>query len=190
MTTAIGAYVAEQRKVKHLTRGQLAAAMGYSNLAKGANRISALERSGRSVEGLLEKVITVLELDRQRVRTLLEEDRRRVADDWQRWADEAVEPELRFRAIPAVWCVDSTMPRHLSRGQAIQVARSRAMDRKRTYVLVWSRTEEIWCYPGGGTYLKTMEVGEAAGPFTRLRRRADRGFVFGPPSTVAPRPGR
>jgi hypothetical protein len=45
--------------------------------------------------------------------------------------------------------------------------------------LVWSRKEEIWRYPEGTTFVKTMDVGEAAGPFTRLRGRGNRGFIFG-----------
>jgi hypothetical protein len=47
------------------------------------------------------------------------------------------------------------------------------------YVLVWSRKEEIWCYPDGSSGVVTMKVGEAAGPFTRLRGRGNRGFIFG-----------
>ncbi len=35
MTTLTGAYLAEQRQAKGLTRGQLAAALGYANIAKG-----------------------------------------------------------------------------------------------------------------------------------------------------------
>jgi hypothetical protein len=47
------------------------------------------------------------------------------------------------------------------------------------YVLVWSRKEEVWRYPEGSTRVVTMKVGEAAGPFTRLRGRGNRGFIFG-----------
>ena len=44
---------------------------------------------------------------------------------------------------------------------------------------VWSRKEEVWCYSEGATFVKTMDVGEAAGPFTRLRGRGNRGFIVG-----------
>ena len=41
----------------------LAAAVGYKNLAKSANRTLALERDSRVVDGLLASIIRVLGLD-------------------------------------------------------------------------------------------------------------------------------
>jgi hypothetical protein len=53
------------------------------------------------------------------------------------------------------------------------------VDRKRTHVLVWSRKEEVWCYPDGATRVDMMNVGEVAGPFTRLwQRGGNREFIF------------
>jgi transcriptional regulator with XRE-family HTH domain len=178
VTTLTGAYLAERRHAKGLTRGQLAAALGYTNIAKGANRIVHLERDGKAVAGLLDKIVDVLALDRHHVQKLLDEDRRRVMDEWERWASEAVEPQLRRRLMPAVWG-GAQMPKDLSRTEAVEFARTRAVEERLTYVLIWSRWEEIWCYPAGTTLVRTMDVGEAAGPCTRLRGRGNRGFTFG-----------
>jgi len=49
MLTRTGAYLFDQRQAKHLTRGQLAAALGYTNIAKGVSRIVHLERDGEAV---------------------------------------------------------------------------------------------------------------------------------------------
>src|SRR5439155_16781385 len=67
MHSRLGAYVAEQRRARHLNPQQLAAAIGYKNLAKGANRILALEQSGETAGDLLDKLVAVLGLDREHV---------------------------------------------------------------------------------------------------------------------------
>lgn len=178
MQTRTGAYLAAQRRTKHLSPQALAAAVGYTNLAKGANRILALEREGDAVDGLLDKIINVLELDHEHVHALVAEDIRLFEEAWERWVAEPVEPQLRRRMIPAVWGL-AQIPKGLSRDEAIEFASARAVEKKSTYVLVWSRREEIWCYPEGGTLVQTMKVGEVAGPFTRIRGRRSRGFIFG-----------
>jgi hypothetical protein len=86
------------------------------------------------------------------------------------------------------------MPKDPSRDKAVECAKIRAVEERLTHVLVWSRKEEIWCYPEGTTLVKTMDVGEAAGPFTRLRGRRQPRFhlrlCVEPRSVVLPRPSR
>jgi hypothetical protein len=178
VTSRTGAYFAEQRRASRLTLGQLAAAIGYTNIAKGASRILALERDGVAVRGLLDKIINALGLDGEHVRNLVAEDRRLFEESWQRWATEPIQPELRRRLMAAVWG-RAQMPTALSREDAVEFAKSRAVAERLTFVLVWSRREEIWCYPDGRTFVKTMEVGQAAGPFTKLSGQKNRGFLFG-----------
>jgi hypothetical protein len=179
MLTKTGAYFAEQRRAKHFNPHTLAAALGYSNVAKGANRILALEREGNAPDGLLDNITNVLGLDREHIQELLTEDRRRVEKNWQRWANEPVEPRLRFRPFAGLWCGES-LPEHLTREQALDFARTRATERHLTYVLVWSRKEEIWCYAEGDTRVSLMNVGDVAGPVTTLRGRGgSHGFSFG-----------
>ena len=179
MRTRTGAYLAEQRRGKHLTPQQLAAAVGYTNLAKGGNRILALERDGKVVDGLLDNVIDVLGVDRRQVQALVAEDRQRFEDDWNRWASEPVPPQLRYKALPAIWCGER-LPEPVSRDDAIAFASARAMDTQRIYLLMWSRKEEIFCRPDGRTSARTIDVGEMPGPYTTLRGRGGKqGFIFG-----------
>jgi hypothetical protein len=173
-----GAYLAEQRRTQHLSPQRLAAALGYTNLTKGARRILALERDGHAIDGLLDHIINVLGLDHDLVHALVAEDRRLFEEAWQHWAGEPVEPELRRRLMAAIWG-RAQMPKGLSREEAVAFAKTRAVKSRLTYMLVRSRKEEIWCYPDGSSGVVTMKVGEAAGPFTRLRGRGNRGFIFG-----------
>jgi hypothetical protein len=47
--TRTGAYLSEQRHARHLNTHQLAAALGYTNLVKGARRILALDAYASAV---------------------------------------------------------------------------------------------------------------------------------------------
>jgi len=174
MQTHTGTYLAAARKAKHLTLGQLARRIGYQNLAKGSRRIQQLEREGRTVDGLLERLVSALDLDPAHVWSLVEQDRQA----WVAWASEPVEPELRVRLIPAIWG-RAKLPVGLSREGALQFARARAVETGRVHVLMCNRAEEVWCYGDGTTYTRVMKIGEVAGPCTRLKGGGGAGFLFG-----------
>jgi hypothetical protein len=176
--TLTGAYLAEQRRARHLNSHELARLVGYDNLTKGARRILALERDGVTVPGLLDKIVDALLLDRDHVFSLMDEDRREFQAAWEQWADEPVPPQLRRRWMAAVWG-RVPMPTGLTRGEAVEFAQVRAVEEERTFVLIWSRREEIWIYPTGETYERRMNFGDVAGPVMRLRGHGERGFVFG-----------
>jgi hypothetical protein len=178
MLTRTGAFIADQRRAQRLNPQELASRVGYQNLGKGGNRILALERDGVTVPGLLDKIISTLGLDREVVRGLVDEDRREFHEAWERWVNETIEPQLRRRWMPAIWG-RVPLPKGLSREEAVEFAKTRAVEERRTFVLVWSRREENWLYPSGDIAVYPMKVGEIAGPFTRLRGRGERGFVFG-----------
>ena len=178
MHSRLGAYLAEQRRARHLTPQQLAAAIGYKNLAKGSNRILALERSGETAGDLLDQIAAALGLDREHVRALADEDRRAMTEAWERWASDPVEPQMRYRVMPAIWC-RAAVPDGLSREEAVAFASARAVDTAWTHVLIWSRREEVWCYADGRVRAELMKVGEVAGPVTRLRGRRSASFLFG-----------
>jgi hypothetical protein len=151
---------------------------GLHQSHEGRETDSPLERDGHAIDGLLDHIINVLGLDHDLVHALVAEDRRLFEEAWQHWAGEPVEPELRRRLMAASWG-RAQMPKGLSREEAVAFAKTRAVKSRLTYMLVWSRKEEIWCYPDGSSGVVTMKVGEAAGPFTRLRGRGNRGFIFG-----------
>ena len=76
MLTGTGTYIAEQRRARSLNSHELARALGYTNVVKGARRILALERDGITVPGLPTRSIAVLKLDADHVHALVAEDRR------------------------------------------------------------------------------------------------------------------
>ena len=168
MVFRTGAYLAQQRRAQHLNTHQLAAALGYVSVVKGARRILDLERDGRAAGGLLDKLIDVLGLDRAYVYALVTEDRQRFEDEWNRWANEPVRPKLRFKAMPAIWAGEP-LPENVSREEAIEFASKRAVERKTLYMVLWSRKEEILCRPDGTSSARTMAVGDVAGPYLRIR---------------------
>jgi hypothetical protein len=63
------------------------------------------------------------------------------------------------------------MPKDLSQEEAVEFAKARAVEARMTYVLVWSRKEEIWCY------LRHIEGDGQADQILRARlsRRTDWG---------------
>lgn len=162
MQNLTGVYIAQQRHARHLTLGQLAARAKYSNTSRGARRIAALEREGILVDGLLTRLIDALDLDRGYVQTLLADDLRAHQEAWVRWADEPVEPELRVRLLAAVWS-RTPLPTGCSKGSALTYASDRARRTKLTHVLVWSRREEVWCYPNGSTGTNITTFDDTAG---------------------------
>ena len=178
MDSRLGAFISEHRRARKLTPQQLAAAIGYKNLAKGGNRILVLERSGETAGDLLDKLVAVLGLDREHLYALADEDRRAFIEAWEAWASEPVAPEMRYRVMPVVWC-RAAVPDGLSREEAVAFAHARAVDTRWAHVLIWSRREEVWCYPDGRVQVMMMKVGEVAGPTVRLRGRGNRGFTFG-----------
>lgn len=178
MQTLTGQYFEAQRRAQHLTLAQMATAIGYTNSSKGARRVQALEREGRTVPGLLDKVVQVLRLDREYVQGLIAEDRRRFRAAWEKWASERVEPVLRFRPFATLWCGEP-LPKGLSRTDAIEYMRARAIGRHCVYVLIWSRSEAIYSNELGTTWEDVAKVGEVAGPYVTLRGRHGQGFFFG-----------
>jgi len=176
MWNRTGQYLAAERQARHLTLGQLARAIGYTNVSKGARRIQALERDSVTVPDLLDRVVAALGLDPAHVHALVAEDRRAYAEAWERWASEPIAPELRFRPFAALWC-GTALPKGLTHDAAIAYARQRAVTTGLTHVLVWSRKEEVWCYPDGTTGTGIMEVGQVAGPYSMLK--GGREFTFG-----------
>jgi hypothetical protein len=94
-------------------------------------------------------------------------------------ASEPVTPTLRYKVMPAMWRRER-LPAQVSRDEAIAFASARAVERKLLYLVIWSRKEEVLCYPDGRVSPRTMDVGEVPGPFLRLRGRGGKvGFCFG-----------
>jgi hypothetical protein len=178
MPTRTGAYLAVQRRTQHLSPQRLAAALGYTNLTKGARRIL---RSNATAMPSTDCWTTSSTSSDWTTTSCMPWSPRTAGSSKRPGNTGPANPLNRNcgrRLMAAIWG-RAQMPKGLSREEAVAFAKTRAVKSRLTYVLVWSRNEEIWCYPDGSSGVVTMKVGEAAGPFTRLRGRGNRGFIFG-----------
>jgi hypothetical protein len=78
MLTRTGAYLAEQRRTKHLNPNN-SPPLSDTRIWRRARTGFSLERDGNSVDGFVDKVVHVLALDREFAPTLMDDDGRHVA---------------------------------------------------------------------------------------------------------------
>ncbi len=158
-----GQFIEQQRRARMVTRSQLARSVGYENINRGARRITALERGEDMPIELVDRIIRALQLDEGYVHALMDEDRRAYNHEVNKWLDEPIIPELRFRALAAVWC-RAQLPVDITRDDAIAYARDRAGTTGFIHFIRWSRREGWWCSPDGSVGVETSTVENANGP--------------------------
>ena len=165
-----GQHFKATRLSRGLTPQRLAAQVGYRNVNRGANRILAFESQGVITKDLFSKLITGLSLDPDHVRALVEEDRRAYYQAWEDWASQPVEPQLVFRTSgPCIW-FHKSLPAGLTKEQAVAFTKGLvAQSDGFTYVLIWSRKEEVWFYPNRHVCERTRRAGAMGGPYNTLR---------------------
>ncbi len=177
MRTQTGTYLAEQRLARRLTPQQLAAQVGYGNLAKGANRGLALERNAMDANDLLNRVVAALDVDRGYVQRLIEQDKRAWRERWEVWVNAPVTPQLIRRVIPAIWC-RVQLADGLSKSAAVEHAKAQAVATGSAHALVWRRRETVWCHADGRVEMTVARMGEPNGPYMRLQGDS-RPFLLG-----------
>jgi len=143
MANELGNYVRESREAKGLTRGEAVKKMGYKNIAKGANRLVAVERGEIPDEEFLRKIVNALELDIEKVNGCIKtvEDRREA--EYQKWLDEPVPMELHLRLIPGV-VGSKPVPSGLSEQKAIDWACAEAKRLRSRCCLALDRRRSVW----------------------------------------------
>jgi hypothetical protein len=99
----LGDFLRAERLKQGLTLGQLAHMVGYRNIAKGARRILALERTGTGKPDLMVNVAEALNLDWAVVEGLADEDHQERLREWERWVSEPVPMCLVVRLMAAVY---------------------------------------------------------------------------------------
>jgi hypothetical protein len=82
MMSKLAAFIQAERLKRGLSLGKLARMVGYRNIAKGARRIIALERTGMAKPDLLVNVAEALDLDWTVVERLVEEDHQERLRKW------------------------------------------------------------------------------------------------------------
>lgn len=171
-------YVKEERMSRGWNRAELSRRMGYQNVSKGMNRVLNLEREGTVPLEVLEKMISALGLDEEKVEDLLEQDREAYEAAYEAWLDKPVEMHLTIRLIPAVFGHKS-LPEHVtSEEEALAYACEQAKSRHKKVWLVVSRRKIIYIDEEGtsrGTGRATPYYDP--GPWMSLKGKRDR-FLF------------
>jgi transcriptional regulator with XRE-family HTH domain len=103
MLKSLGRYVKKRRIELGLNTAELALKIGYTNPAKGMNRIIKLERDGIVHPDLLKKLIDVFKLDEDIVNKLISKDREAYEAEYERWLNEPVKMTYTIRVMPAVY---------------------------------------------------------------------------------------
>jgi transcriptional regulator with XRE-family HTH domain len=103
MLKSLGIYIKQRRIELGLNTAELALKIGYTNPAKGMNRIIKLERDGIVHPDLLKKLIDVFKLDEDIVNKLISKDREAYEAEFERWVNEPVKMKYTVRLMPAVY---------------------------------------------------------------------------------------
>lgn len=165
MATHLSAHFRQRRLELGLSLGQLAAQCGYSNLSKGANRISAFEQIGIAHADLLRKLAAALEIDSETVHHLSAEDYR----EWEQWVDAPVKPRLVVRIYACLYNPWPVPDRIKTQEEAEEYAAEIARTNRKKVALVWSRRLTIYFDEDGqrGT-MSEAKPGEPNTPWVQI----------------------
>jgi len=149
-----------------LSFGDVARLLGYVNVTKGSNKVIKFERDGNIKPDLFHKLATVLEISDDDIRRSIEADKA----EWERWADEPIEPHLVGRIMPAVYSTKQIPPELQGSREAMeQFASEFARERKWRVWLVLSKRTRIWFNEQGKRTGQTEDTFEESfGPYMRL----------------------
>lgn len=136
--TILSEYFRFVRERDHVSLSTLATILGYSNLSKGANKITRFEQTGEIDPHLLLPLATALGISTDVLRELKARDRQ----SRERWADEPVEPHLVIRLMPSI-CGRKDLPKGISRDRAERVASVTARRSKMKVALIWNQRTTI-----------------------------------------------
>ncbi len=155
MRNLLGEYVRRAREAKGLSRGELPKLMGYRNLQKGARRLYKVE-TGEIPDGLfLDKLISALDLDRERVYEYIETMEAETEAEFQAWLDHPVPMKLILRYAPCAY-FERALPEHVtSEESAIQYACEVAREKGVLACLVLNRRWSVWISQKGEVYLRS-----------------------------------
>ena len=130
----LGKYFKSERKIRGLTRGQLAKKAGLSNISKWARRIYEMEQEGKVNRLLLERIVNFLTIDPRIMNELAKKDHQESLAAFEKWVNEPVPMELIVRVIPGVYG-DVPIPDHMTPEEAESWACETAREYKKKVCL-------------------------------------------------------
>jgi hypothetical protein len=152
--------------------------MGYKSIVGTANKIVMFEERGDILAAVFNKLAVVLGIEDETIKGLVEQDRRQYLAEWTAWANEPVEPEIVFRAIPGVFA-GHPIPEHLTTTEEMeQYAQAFATKYHKKTWLVLSRKLRVYFDETGRKSVQEAAPGEINGPWMRLGS-SRKTFLFG-----------
>jgi transcriptional regulator with XRE-family HTH domain len=166
MSTHLSRFFRHRREARKLSFGDVARLLGYVNVTKGANKVIKFERDGNIGPDLFRKLAAILEISDDEIRHCIEADKA----EWERWADEPIEPHVVARIMCAVYSTKSIPPEiQASREAMEQFASEFAKERKWQVWLVLSKRTRVWFNEGGQKTGETEDTfTESFGPYMQL----------------------
>jgi hypothetical protein len=136
---------------------------------KAANKVIKFERDGNIRPDLLQKLAAALEVSTDDIRRCIEADKA----EWERWADEPIEPHLVARVMCAVYSTKRIPPELQASREAMEKFGSAfAKERKWRVWLVLTKRTRVWFDEKGARIGVTEDTFEESfGPYMQLGGR-------------------
>jgi len=178
MSTNLSRFFRERRIDLGLRPGDVARQMGYKSLPGACNKLIYFEERGDIPVALFRNLTVALRIDDETITRLIEQDRREYLAQWTAWANEPVEPEIVFRAIPGVFA-GHPIPAQLHTTEEMeQYAQEFAIRNHKKTWLVLNRRLRVFFDETGKKSVQEAAPGECNGPYMRLGSSKKR-FLFG-----------
>src|SRR5690242_7026997 len=103
MSNQLGNFIHETRIKAGLSLHQIASLIGYSNINKGLRRLARLEKEGTCSNFLIQRCSEILNIKQELLQKLIREDVRINCEEWNKWADQPIEPHIVTRIIAAFY---------------------------------------------------------------------------------------
>ena len=156
----------QRRLDKKFGFGDVARGCGYKNITKGCNRIQKFEDGCDIDTELFRKLATVLDISDADITRCIEADKA----DWERWADEPIEPYIVIRLMAAVYSPKSIpLELHTDHEAMKQFASAFSKEKRVRVCLVLSRRLRVWFDREGGVERTTEDsFDESYGPYMQV----------------------
>ena len=178
--TNLGKLISVTRKRARLSRQQLGARIGYTNVNKGARRIESLEAGQGDDAGILEKIIDALKISQTAVVEAIQLDQEQRRQRYLDAISTPIDPILTLRLMPTIY-VPHPLPAGVQDPAKLELFACEVARKKGIYVhLVLPSRTSLWINPTGEVYALSEpdDEGQPVMPEARIRNKPLPGFVI------------
>ena len=178
MATNLSSFFRQRRIALGLRPGAVARLMGYKSIVGACNKLIYFEERGEIPADLLVKLAAALGIDQATVQRLIDEDRRQFLEDWNKWADQPIEPYVVIRAIPG-FPITKDIPPELKTQEEMEHFAGDIAERfgKKVWLILTRRTSVYFDRSSKGSIQEAVP-GQCNGPYMRLGS-SEKKFLMG-----------